>query len=103
MVVDSFDVGRSLLFSSKQILVTIGYQTHPSVRSVVHLHATYSTLLASCEGLLDGLPFDPFTPYYVMQVGEVGVLPYRKPGSALLARDIEQRPQFTGYTVLARG
>jgi len=25
------------------------YRTHPSVRSVVHLHATYSTLLASCE------------------------------------------------------
>ena len=79
------------------------YRTHPSVRSVVHLHATYSTLLASCEGLLDGLPFDPFTPYYVMQVGEVGVLPYRKPGSVLLARDIEQRPQFTTYLMANHG
>ncbi|MDY0287971.1 MAG: class II aldolase/adducin family protein [Sphaerochaeta sp.] len=73
------------------------YQTHPSMRAVVHLHSTYSTLLASCEGLSDGFPFDPFTPYFVMRVGEDGVLPYRMPGSELLARDIEQRPQFTTY------
>ena len=79
------------------------YQTHPSVRAVVHLHATYSTLLASCEGLSDGLPFDPFTPYYVMRVGEVGVLPYRIPGSELLARDIEQRPQYTTYLMANHG
>ncbi len=79
------------------------YQTHPSMRAVVHLHATYSTLLASCEGLSDGLPFDPFTPYYVMRVGEVGVLPYRKPGSELLAQDIEQRPQFTTYLMANHG
>ena len=46
------------------------YATHPSMRAVVHLHSTYSTLLASCEGLSDGLPFDPFTPYYVMR--EIG-------------------------------
>ncbi|MDY0287955.1 MAG: class II aldolase/adducin family protein [Sphaerochaeta sp.] len=79
------------------------YATHPSMRAVVHLHATYSTLLASCEGLTDGLPFEPFTPYYVMRVGEVGVLPYRIPGSELLARDIEQRPQFTTYLMANHG
>ncbi len=79
------------------------YQTHPSMRSVVHLHSTYSTLLASCEGLSDGLPFDPFTPYYVMRIGEVGVLPYRIPGSELLAKDIEQRPQYTTYLMANHG
>ena len=79
------------------------YATHPSMRAVVHLHSTYSTLLASCEGLSDGLPFDPFTPYYVMRVGEVGVLPYRMPGSELLAKDIEQRPQFSTYLMANHG
>ncbi len=79
------------------------YETHPSMRAVVHLHSTYATLLASCEGLSDGLPFDPFTPYYVMRVGEVGVLPYRMPGSELLAKDIEQRPQFTTYLMANHG
>jgi len=79
------------------------YHTHPCMRCVVHLHATYSTLLASCEGLSDGLPFDPFTPYYVMRVGEVGVLPYRMPGSELLAQDIEQRPQYSTYLMANHG
>ncbi len=79
------------------------YATHPSMRAVVHLHSTYATLLASCEGLNDGLPFDPFTPYYVMRIGEVGVLPYREPGSDLLARDIEQRPQFSSYLMANHG
>lgn len=79
------------------------YATHPSMRAVVHLHSTYTTLLASCEGLSDGLPFDPFTPYFVMKIGEVGVLPYRKPGSDLLAQDIEQRPQFTTYLMANHG
>ena len=79
------------------------YQTHPSMRAVVHLHSTYSTLLASCEGLSDGLPFDPITPYYVMRVGEVGVLPYRMPGSELLAKDIEQRPQYSTYLMANHG
>lgn len=79
------------------------YATHPSMRAVVHLHSTYATLLASCEGLNDGLPFDPFTPYYVMRVGEVGVLPYRLPGSDRLAKDIEQRPQYTTYLMTNHG
>jgi len=79
------------------------YATHPSMRAVVHLHSTYTTLLASCEGLNDGLPFDPFTPYYVMRVGEVGVLPYRVPGSDRLAEDIEQRPQYTTYLMANHG
>lgn len=79
------------------------YATHPSMRAVVHLHSTYATLLASCEGLSDGLPFDPFTPYYVMRVGEVGVLPYRVPGSDRLAEDIEQRPQYTTYLMTNHG
>ncbi len=89
---------------TKEVFIHLAcYATHPSMRAVVHLHATYSTLLASCEGLSDGLPFDPFTPYYVMRVGEVGVLPYRIPGSELLARDIRQRPQFTTYLMANHG
>ncbi|MDT4762204.1 aldolase [Sphaerochaeta sp. PS] len=102
-----FDEERNLLSGkspTKEVPLHLAcYATHPSMRAVVHLHATYSTLLASCEGLTDGLPFDPFTPYFVMRVGEVGVLPYRIPGSVLLAKDIEQRPQFTTYLMANHG
>ncbi|HKM08006.1 MAG TPA: class II aldolase/adducin family protein [Sphaerochaeta sp.] len=56
-----------------------------------------------CICMLPIPPFAPFIPYFVMQVGEVGVLPYRTPGSELLAKDIEQRPQFTTYLMANHG
>ena len=105
--ISHFDKERTLLGGkspTKEVPLHLAcYDTHPSMHAVVHLHATYSTLLASCEGLSDGLPFEPFTPYFVMRVGEVGVLPYRTPGSELLAKDIGQRPQFTTYLMANHG
>jgi 3-dehydro-4-phosphotetronate decarboxylase len=57
------------------------YETRESARAVVHLHSTYSTAL-SC--LSDTDPDDavpPITPYVVMRVGRVPVVPYTRPGS----------------------
>ena len=57
------------------------YETRPTARAVVHLHSTYATAL-SC--LADVDPEDaipPITPYVVMRVGRVPVVPYTKPGS----------------------
>ena len=57
------------------------YQARPSARAVVHLHSTYATAL-SC--LADVDPEDaipPITPYVVMRVGKVPILPYARPGS----------------------
>jgi 3-dehydro-4-phosphotetronate decarboxylase len=58
------------------------YEARPSARAVVHLHSTYATLL-SC--LADVDPADavpPITPYVVMRVGRVPVVPYTMPGAA---------------------
>jgi 3-dehydro-4-phosphotetronate decarboxylase len=58
------------------------YQARPGARAVVHLHATYATLIAC---LADTDPADaipPITPYAVMRLGKVPVLPYARPGSA---------------------
>ncbi len=58
------------------------YEARPTARAVVHLHSTYATLL-SC--LADTDPSDaipPITPYVVMRVGRVPVVPYTKPGDA---------------------
>ena len=58
------------------------YEARPTARAVVHLHSTYATLL-SC--LADTDPDDaipPITPYVVMRVGRVPVVPYTKPGDA---------------------
>ncbi len=56
------------------------YDTRPGTGAVVHLHSTYATAL-SCLADLD--PDDcipPLTPYVVMRVGRVKLVPYFKPG-----------------------
>ena len=56
------------------------YETRPQAGAVVHLHSTWATAL-SC--LTDTDPDDcvpPLTPYVVMRVGRVKMLPYVKPG-----------------------
>jgi ribulose-5-phosphate 4-epimerase/fuculose-1-phosphate aldolase len=58
------------------------YEARPAAGGVVHLHSTYATAL-SC--LVDTDPEDtiaPITPYVVMRVGRVPLLPYTHPGSA---------------------
>lgn len=56
------------------------YETRPQTGAVVHLHSTYATAL-SC--LTDVDPDDcipPLTPYVVMRVGQVKLVPYVRPG-----------------------
>ena len=57
------------------------YEARPDVGAVVHLHSTCATAL-SC--LADTDPVDavpPITPYVVMRVGRVPVVPYVRPGA----------------------
>jgi len=67
------------------------YETRPQAGAVVHLHSTWATAL-SC--LTDVNPDDcipPLTPYVVMRVGAVKLVPYVKPGdlkSGELIRDL---------------
>jgi len=66
------------------------YRVRSQDRAVVHLHSTYATAL-SCrtdrpsEDMLPAL-----TPYVVMRVGRVALVPYGRPGDQSLAATIEQ-------------
>jgi len=79
------------------------FRMNPRLTAVVHLHSTYATLLASCEGLSDGVPIKPFTPYFVMKIGAVGILPYRKPGDMAIASDILAKPGYSTYLLANHG
>lgn len=66
------------------------YDARPETGAVVHLHSTYATAL-SC--LADTDPFDAIpsiTPYIVMRVGRVPVLPYARPGAPDIAGILRQ-------------
>ena len=61
------------------------YETRPAAAAIVHLHSTYATAV-SC--LADTDPDDalpPMTPYVVMRVGRLPMVPYTRPGSADVA------------------
>jgi ribulose-5-phosphate 4-epimerase/fuculose-1-phosphate aldolase len=61
------------------------YRGDDDCKSVVHLHATWTTLL-SCRKLEPGEPlFRVMTPYVVMKVGKLELIPYLKPGSPEIA------------------
>jgi ribulose-5-phosphate 4-epimerase/fuculose-1-phosphate aldolase len=57
------------------------YDGRPQTQAVVHLHSTFATALSCLEDTdaKDAIP--PITPYVVMRVGQVPILPYTPPGS----------------------
>lgn len=61
------------------------YDHRPSARAVVHLHSTYATALSCLEDVDPDDAVPPVTPYVVMRVGRVPVVPYVRPGSADVA------------------
>lgn len=64
------------------------YARDPDCKAVVHLHSHYLTALSCLEGLDTQNCIRPFTPYVVMRVGDVPVVPYYKPGDERLAEDL---------------
>ncbi|MEM1344250.1 MAG: 3-oxo-tetronate 4-phosphate decarboxylase [Pseudomonadota bacterium] len=64
------------------------YQERPEMAAVVHLHSTYSVAV-SCMAEVD--PEDvlpPITPYYIMRVGTLPLVPYFPPGDRALAEAV---------------
>lgn len=77
------------------------YRARPEVNAVVHLHSTYLTAL-SCRSDIDfNNAIRPFTPYFVMKVGNMPVIPYFKPGSHHLATALAERAHESNAFLLA--
>jgi ribulose-5-phosphate 4-epimerase/fuculose-1-phosphate aldolase len=77
------------------------HEGRPQTGAVVHLHSTFATAL-SCLADID--PEDaiaPITPYVVMRVGRVPVLPYTMPGSADVAPLVRARAADHAAILLA--
>jgi ribulose-5-phosphate 4-epimerase/fuculose-1-phosphate aldolase len=76
------------------------YAARPPAGAVVHLHSTYATLL-SC--LADTDPSDAVpavTPYVVMRVGRVPLLPYFAPGDPAIAPLIREKAATASAVLL---
>ncbi|HWI80245.1 MAG TPA: aldolase [Ramlibacter sp.] len=58
----------------------------PNSRCVIHTHSTHSVALSlRCR---DPELLPPLTPYFVMKVGHVPLLPYQRPGAPAVAQEV---------------
>ena len=67
------------------------YHNNPDCQAVVHLHCTHLTALSCLERLDPTNVIRPFTPYYVMRVGQLPLIPYYKPGDVRIAEELGRR------------
>jgi len=61
------------------------YRARPAERAVVHLHSVYSVACSCLEDADAANAIPALTPYYVMRVGSVPLLPYFAPGDPAVA------------------
>ena len=61
------------------------YESDPAARCVIHTHSTHLVALTLAGVWSDADVLPPITPYYVMKVGHVPLIAYRRPGDAQAA------------------
>jgi len=77
------------------------YRQRTDCNAVVHLHSTYLTALSCREDIDASDVIRPFTPYYVMRVGRMPLLPYHRPGSPKIADELSRRAHESDAFLLA--
>ncbi|NHH99467.1 aldolase [Oceanimonas sp. MB9] len=74
---------------SKEVLMHIAmYKARPDAGGIVHLHSAYLTALSCVDGLDPANCLPPITPYYVMRVGKLPLVPYIRPGDPRMADEV---------------
>jgi ribulose-5-phosphate 4-epimerase/fuculose-1-phosphate aldolase len=67
------------------------YAADPQARCVIHTHSTHLVALSLAGAWSDDDIVPPITPYYVMKVGHVPLIPYHRPGDPLVGERVAQR------------
>ncbi len=80
------------------------YRNRNQCNAVVHLHSTYLTAISCLDGLDPDNAIRPCTPYYVMRIGSLPVVPYLKPGSPQIAVELAKRaPNYRAFLLANHG
>lgn len=64
------------------------YDADPAARCVIHTHSTHLVALTLQGVWSDEDILPPITPYYVMKVGHVPLIPYHRPGDPAAAERV---------------
>ncbi len=66
------------------------YGERPTAGAIVHLHSTHSVAVSCLADVDSKQPIPPITPYYVMKIGNLVLLPYYAPGDMTLANAVKE-------------
>jgi ribulose-5-phosphate 4-epimerase/fuculose-1-phosphate aldolase len=66
------------------------YETREEAGAVVHLHSTHATALSCLSDIDPDDAVPPLTPYVVMRVGRVKLVPYVRPGDPAMGEMIRE-------------
>jgi ribulose-5-phosphate 4-epimerase/fuculose-1-phosphate aldolase len=61
------------------------YEERSGAGAIVHLHSTHSAAVSCMSGLDHASCIPPLTPYFVMKIGRLPLVPYFRPGDQALA------------------
>ena len=77
------------------------YRARPAAAAIVHLHSTHSAAVSCmcCLNHEDCIP--PLTPYFVMKIGRLPLVPYHRPGDPAVATAIAALAVRHGAMLLA--
>jgi ribulose-5-phosphate 4-epimerase/fuculose-1-phosphate aldolase len=66
------------------------YEADPAARCVIHTHSTHLVALTLTGVWSEQAILPPITPYFVMKVGRVPLIPYHRPGDPRAAELVAQ-------------
>lgn len=61
------------------------YRARPGAGAIVHLHSSHAAAVSCMCGLNHADSIPPLTPYFVMKIGRLPLVPYYRPGDPKLA------------------
>lgn len=77
------------------------YQKRQQSGAIVHLHSSHAAAISCLEGLDPASCLPPITPYFVMRVGQLPLIPYFRPGDKALALEIAKHADKHAAVLLA--
>lgn len=77
------------------------YQKRPQSGAIVHLHSSFAAAVSCLDELDAASCIPPITPYFVMRVGKLPLIPYFRPGDKALADEIAKHAGSHAAVLLA--
>lgn len=90
---------------SKEVFLHIAlYERDRDMRSIVHVHSPYAVAASCREPWAGHCALPPVTPYFLMRVGQVPLIPFYAPGDIRQAEEVRRSPwRFRGALLANHG